>query len=104
MPAFLIVIFVLVLPSCSGREQPVDSRLSSPRESGDLPHSVSDPNGIRDTVVEKSLFLGESFSVGRMIWMVDVTQPVRLQTFLDNVGSELRETFRYSRVDGCCVS
>lgn len=75
MRTFLALIFVLALPSCSRREQSVDSRLSSRPESSLVKPSAATAGEIRDTVVERDLPLGGSFPVGRVIWTVQVTRP-----------------------------
>jgi hypothetical protein len=75
MRTYVLLVFVLVLSSCSRHDQPMNSHRSSGSEVGALDRSVASANGIRDTVVEKDLFLGGTFPVGRMVWTVQVKQP-----------------------------
>lgn len=51
--------------------------------------------------VRMGRILGIPFGVNYSWFIIFVLITVCLQTFVDNLGSELRETCRYSRVDGC---
>jgi hypothetical protein len=75
MRSYLALVLVLAFQSCSRHENHQAVRFPSRPDGSVVEHPIAYPAAIRDTVVEKPLFLGRNFPVGRFIWTVEVTPP-----------------------------
>ena len=75
MRSYLALALVLAIPSCSRNENHASTPFPTGAQGSVVEHAISYPASIRDTVVEKPLYLGQSFPVGRFIWTVVVKPP-----------------------------
>ena len=75
MRSYLALVLALALPSCSRNENHHSTPFPSVSHGSVVEHSITYPASIRDTVVEKPLFLGKNFPMGRMVWTVQVKPP-----------------------------
>jgi hypothetical protein len=75
MRTIMALVFALVFTSLTKQDPPPLTRVPSVTESDGTTQSRRCFGSIRDTVVEKEFFLGETFPVGRMIWTVHVEGP-----------------------------
>ena len=69
----LVFLIVCVCASCSRQNERTDGDTSAIVDSAQSLRQLSSVVVVRDTVVEKEIFLGVSFPKGRMIWTVKVS-------------------------------